>query len=194
METDMAEIIQLPKRQAEQETEICNQVTGQVIRFLQTGEDTNGRLLEMESVYAPFSDEPPVHYHPVQDEYFKVLAGELAVRLAGDIKVYTAGEEIHILPGTPHSMWNPGRVETLVTWKALPAMDTEALLRQMIVLANAGDTNIKGVPQLPVMVYLLKKYNKTFRICKLPIGVIKTLFILLKPLFILLNYKSKFNI
>jgi len=190
----MAEIIQLYKLQAGQDTEICNQVTGQVIRFLQTGEDTNGRLLKMESIYAPFSDEPPVHYHPMQDEYFKVLAGELAVRLAGNIRVYAAGEEIHIKPGTPHSMWNAGSVETLVTWKVVPALDTEQFLRTMTELANAGDTNVKGVPPLPVMVYLLKKYNKTFRISKPPIGVIKTLFVLLKPLFAMRRFKSKFNV
>lgn len=45
---------------------IANPVTGQQIKFVQTAKDTGGKLLEMESVYAPASKEPPPHYHPCQ--------------------------------------------------------------------------------------------------------------------------------
>lgn len=45
---------------------ISNPVTGQQIKFIQTAKDTNCQLLEMESVYAAASKEPPPHYHPYQ--------------------------------------------------------------------------------------------------------------------------------
>ncbi|MFD0792715.1 cupin domain-containing protein [Mucilaginibacter litoreus] len=173
--------------------QITNQVTGQVFRFLQTSADTNGKVLEMETVYAPFSDEPPLHYHPQQNEYFKVLAGELTVRLNNEIKSYKPGAVIHIKPGIRHSMWNAGIIETVVNWKVEPALDTEHFLKVMTALANGGHTNNKGIPPLPQMIYILKKHNKSFRLAKPKTGVIGTLYVLLKPVFALCSYKKKFK-
>jgi len=187
-------MIALSKRQSVGDAEICNQVTGQVIRFLQTSADTNGELLEMESVYSPFSDEPPVHYHPAQRECFTILYGELAVRLNNKIHVYSTGDVIEIERGTRHSMWNPGQAETLVNWKVMPAANTEAFLKAMTALANTGHTNDKGVPALPLMIYLLKKYERIFRIAKPPIGIINAFYLILKPVFILRDYKGRLNI
>nr|WP_068891448.1 cupin domain-containing protein [Pedobacter panaciterrae] len=173
--------------------EITNKITGQVIRFIQTAKDTNGELLEMESLYPLFSKEPPIHFHPHQEEYFTILKGELTVRLGGEIRVYRSGSTIHIKPDVKHSMWNEGLMDCVVNWKVYPAMDTENLLTTLTQLANNGETNNAGVPHLSVLVFLLKKYNQTFRLAKLPIGILNVLSILFKPVFQACNYKSKFN-
>ncbi|WP_214226068.1 cupin domain-containing protein [Pedobacter sp. B4-66] len=173
--------------------EIANRVTGQVIRFIQTAKDTNGELLEMESLYPLFSKEPPVHFHPHQEEYFKVLKGELTVRIGNESRIYRSGATIKIKPGVRHSMWNEGLMDALVNWKVYPAMDTEHFLTTLTQLANTGKTNDTGVPPLPILVFLLKKYNQTFRLAKIPMGVLTVMSILFKPLFKVHNYKNKFN-
>lgn len=172
--------------------QITNKVTGQVVKFLSPDDDAIG-LLEMETIYTPFSTEPPVHYHPYQEEYFQVLEGELTVRLNGEVKIYREGASIHIKKHVRHSMWNSGFKTALVSWKVMPAMDTAHFLRTMTWLSNNGETNARGVPALPDMVFLLRKYRKTFRLDKPPMLVLSILYVLLTPLFFLLHYKRKFN-
>lgn len=172
--------------------QITNNVTGQVVKFLLSDEDPAGQL-EMETLYIPFSAEPPVHYHPYQEEYFQVLEGELTVRLNGEVKIYREGAIIHIKQHVRHSMWNSGFKTALVSWKVMPAMDTENFLRTMTWLSNSGATDTKGVPSLPNMVFLLRKYRKVFRLDKPPQRLLSLLYMLFTPVFFLLHYKRKFN-
>ena len=51
------------------------QPNGERLTFLKTATETNGDLLEMEAIYNPNSPQPPLHYHPYQEEQFRVLSG-----------------------------------------------------------------------------------------------------------------------
>jgi quercetin dioxygenase-like cupin family protein len=79
---------------------ITNSKTGQSYHFLQTAKSTNGSLLEMESVYDAYSKQPPMHYHPYQEEYFKILKGEITVKLGSVPKYLKQGDELYIPPNT----------------------------------------------------------------------------------------------
>lgn len=57
--------------------QITNSKNGHTYRFIQTAASTGGEMLETESVYIPNTPEPIPHYHPRQDEYFKILNGEV---------------------------------------------------------------------------------------------------------------------
>lgn len=164
---------------------ITNKITGQRIRFIRTAEDTGGELLEMETVYSSFSDEPPIHYHPAQEEFFQVLSGELTVRIDADVKIYRTGAVIHIAPGLRHSMWNSGHLEARVNWKVYPAMDTANFLISLTALANMDRTNKKGIPSLPVMVFLLNKYKTSFRLQKPAMWLIRLLYLVFSPAYLL---------
>jgi quercetin dioxygenase-like cupin family protein len=148
-----------------------NPVTGQSIIFLQTRRDTNGTMLEMETSYAPGSPEPPLHYHPAQQEYFQVLAGELTVRVHGVEKVLHTGDSLHISANVPHAMWNAGTTHTIVNWKVLPAMQTEYLLETISGLACDGKTNASGMPSLPQAALLLGHFSREFRLTRPPYAV-----------------------
>jgi quercetin dioxygenase-like cupin family protein len=171
--------------------QITNQATGQVIKFIKNNKGANNDLLEMETVYAAFSDEPPLHYHPVQKEVFKVLAGELTVRMNAEIKVYKEGEEFCIEPGVHHSMWNSGYLDAMVSWIIFPPLETESFLNTLTSLANEGKTNEAGVPALPLMLYLLNRYRNSFRLSKLGKTTLSALCFLLYPLFLLMRYRNK---
>lgn len=173
--------------------QITNRVTGQVIKFLKSANDTAGEYLEMEATYLPFSSEPPLHYHPAQEEFFQVEEGELTVRLNGEIRIYRKGARVHIKPNIRHSIWNSGFKPTIVNWKVVPAMNTEQFLRTMSWLSNQGKTDKKGMPSFPVLLFLLQKYRKTFRL-DTPAGILlQLLYLLLLPTFFIRNYKNRFN-
>src|SRR6476469_1284399 len=117
---------------------ISNKKTGQDIRFLQTSKDTNGTLLEMEAIFNAHSKEPVAHYHPVQEEDFIVLAGQLTVRINEQLKVLHVGDRLHIAPNVVHAMWNNSDEKAIVNWQVRPAIDSEHLFETMAGLAADG--------------------------------------------------------
>jgi len=163
--------------------QLVNVKTGQRIFFKRTASDTAGEILEMEANYPPFSIEPPVHYHPYQNENFTVLSGEMHIRINGIVRAYGTGSSINIKPGIRHSMWNSSQEEAVVNWKVWPAMNTESFFENMTDLVNASKTNRSGLPpKLPVM-RLLSTYHKTIRLDRPPFWIFAILIFLLKPVF-----------
>jgi len=168
---------------------IENKVTGQRIIFVRTAEETNGELLEMEAVYAPLSEEPPLHYHAYQWEHFSVSEGELTIRMNGEIQTYGKGSVVSVPSGERHSMWNAGHIPARVIWRVIPALKTQEFLVTLSELANNGKTNKKGVPSLPRMVSLLLKYKASFRLHRPPIWILYILFFACAPLSIFKRYQ-----
>ena len=173
--------------------QIANSVTGQSIKFLQTARDTGGHLLEMESSYRPHSTEPPPHYHPEQEEDFLVLSGELTVRMNGQLRVLSAGEQLHIPKNTVHSMWNASAQTTTMNWKVVPAIDTEYFLETAAGLAADGMLNKKGMPPFLQTVMLADRYRSIFRMAKPPYLIQRILFALLKPLAYICGYRAVYR-
>jgi len=58
----------------------------------------------MESTFKANSVEPPLNYHPHQEENFSVISGELSVKINGVLKTYAAGDKFHVPKNMPHSM------------------------------------------------------------------------------------------
>ncbi len=172
---------------------ISNPQTGQSIKFLQSAKDTGGRLLEMESTYQSRSQEPPLHYHPLQSEIFTVLQGELTVLLNGEKKLYRAGQQLNIAPGCRHAMWNESEGIVTVNWKVIPAMDTEYLLETGMGLARSGKTKKTGMPAFLQVVMMADSFGKVFRLAKPPYAVQKLLFTVLKPVALLAGYKGRYK-
>lgn len=171
---------------------IKNQITGQTIAF-RNQPSTQDKVLLMESSYPAFSKEPPLHFHPRQREAFKILKGALSVRINGNQRILQEGDEIEILPKQQHAMWNASNAECTVIWEVYPALDTKAFLKKLFELANKGETNLKGVPNMMMAMYLLKKHQDTFRVAKMPISLVYILYYLLYPAIWLKRILAKRN-
>jgi quercetin dioxygenase-like cupin family protein len=169
---------------------ISNPKTGQLIKFIQTSKDTNGSLLEMESVFQPYSAEPAKHYHPLQEEQFIVLEGIITVRLNGKVKKLSKGERLTISPNSVHSMWNETGSRTLVNWKVSHALDTEYFFETAMGIATNQQTNNLGMPKLLQVSLLANKYSHVFRLAKPPFILQQIIFAILKPVALLARYKS----
>lgn len=172
---------------------ISNPKTKQDIKFLQTGKDTNGKLLEMETTYNSHSKEPPAHYHPFQVEDFTVLSGQLSVRIDGQIQVLKQGDSLHIPSNKVHSMWNDTDEKTIVNWKVQPAMYTENLLETGTGLAVDGRTNNNGIPNMLQVALMANKYSDVYRLANPPFWIQKIVFLFLTPFAYMFGYKSTYK-
>lgn len=161
--------------------EVSNPVTGQTLRFVRTGEGTDGELLEMISMLRAGSTEPVPHYHPLQREDFTVLEGTITVRMNGGLRTLRAGDTLQVPANTVHSMWNAGDQAAVVNWQVRPAMDTEVFFETAFGLAMDGKVNAKGMPGLPQTALLADHFRHVYRIARPPYAVQRVLFTLIKP-------------
>lgn len=172
---------------------ISNPVSGQSIHFLQTSKDTAGKLLEMESVFQPNSVEPIPHYHPKQQEDFKIISGAISVRIHGEVKILQSGDTLHIPANTIHSMWNHTTAEALVNWQVRPALETEYLLETGIGLAQDGKVNKHGMPGFLQSILIANRFNNVYRPARPPFVLIKFIYFLLAPTAFLLGYRAVYQ-
>jgi quercetin dioxygenase-like cupin family protein len=173
--------------------EIRDPIRGQRLLFRKTAQDTCGELVEVEAFYQPGSVAPPVHLHPHQEEYFAVLAGSMSVRMHGQEKIYTRGEQFSIPAGTPHAMWNESKEEAHLLWQTRPALRTDEFFEVMWKLAEAGKVNKKGLPGILQLSVILRQYRREFRPVKPPIWVQHALFLPLAFLGKLCGYRPTWN-
>lgn len=172
---------------------IFNPKTKQEIRFIQTSRETQGRLLEMETTYNMRSPEPPPHYHPRQHEDFRVLEGELTVRIDGQVSVLRSGDTLHIPRNKVHSMWNNTDGRTVVNWKIQPALNTEHFLETAMGLAMEGKVNKRGMPGLLQVALMANKFAGVFRLSKPPYAVQRFLFAALAPFALLYGLRPTYT-
>jgi len=85
---------------------IANPVGGR-ITFALRGEQTDGRLLALETVAAP-GEGPPLHTHADEDECLVVLEGEMRFRFGDDVEAAPAGSVVYVPRGAPHTWQNVG--------------------------------------------------------------------------------------
>ena len=172
--------------------QLINPVTGQRLVFRRTTHDTGGELLEVESYLPPGSIEPVEHLHPRQEEHFEVIAGEVRVRLAGQVRTLRAGDTLLIPPGTPHAMWNAGSTEAGFIWQTRPALKTETFFETVWGLASDGKVDDRGRPSLLQTAVLMREYADEFRLTKPPRPIQRLLFGLLAPIARRRGYRGRY--
>ncbi|TKK70946.1 cupin domain-containing protein [Ilyomonas limi] len=172
---------------------IRNVKTGQDICFLQTSKDTNGALLEMEAIFSANSKEPVAHYHPSQHEDFKVLAGQITVRINGELSVLRAGEQLHIAPNTVHAMWNDSDEKAVMNWQIRPALNFEYFFETLSGLAADDKTDANGRPGILQTALTASNFSNVFRIAKPAYAMQKIIFMLLTPFAYMTGYKPMYK-
>lgn len=170
--------------------ELLNPVSGQRLVFLQTTADTGGELVEVESTYQAGGQQPPVHYHPGQEERFEVLAGTVEILLGEGTRTLREGEVLTIPAGTSHSLWSMtgGRVN----WQTRPAGKTEAFFELVWGLARDGQVDRRGRPNLLQSAVLARAYRQEWRLARPPYPVQVALFGLLAPIGRVLGYRATY--
>jgi quercetin dioxygenase-like cupin family protein len=141
-----------------------NPVTGEVLVFHRTSEETNGESVLVETIVRPHGFVAAAHVHPYQTERFEVVEGVLGIRV-GDEEILAAPGDVAVVPpGTPHRFWNAGKTEARFLCEVRPALQFESLIETMFTLAAEGKTNRKGLPNPLRLAVIAKAHFDTVRL------------------------------
>jgi quercetin dioxygenase-like cupin family protein len=141
-----------------------NPVTGEVLVFRSTSEQTNGQSVLFETIVRPNGFVAAAHVHPFQTERFEVLEGLLGLRVGREKFLARAGDVAVVVPGTPHRFWNAGEEEARFFAEVRPALQFESLIETMFALASEGKTNGKGLPNPLRLAVIAKAHFDTVRL------------------------------
>jgi quercetin dioxygenase-like cupin family protein len=141
-----------------------NPVTGEVLVFHRTSEETNGEAVLLETIVRPHGFVAAAHVHPLQSERFEVVQGRLGLRV-GDREILAGpGDVATVAPGTPHRFWNAGEGEARFLCEVRPALQFESLIETMFALAAEGKTNRRGLPNPLRLAVIAKAHFDTVRL------------------------------
>jgi quercetin dioxygenase-like cupin family protein len=141
-----------------------NPVTGEVLVFHRTSEETNGESVLVETIVRANGFVAAAHVHPFQTERFEVLEGVLGLRVGEKELVARPGDVALVSPGTPHRFWNAGEGETRFLCEIRPALEFESLIETMFTLATQGKTNGRGMPNPLRLAVIAKAHFDTVRL------------------------------
>jgi quercetin dioxygenase-like cupin family protein len=166
-----------------------NPVTGEVLVFHRTSEETNGESVLVETIVRPDGFVAAAHVHPYQAERFEVIEGLLGLRVGDQEMLAGAGDVAVVPPGTPHRFWNAGRTEARFLCEVRPALQFESLIETMFTLAAEGKTNRKGMPNPLRLAVIAKAHFDTVRLPFPPEALQRAALALAAPLGQALGYR-----
>jgi len=148
---------------------------GLSVRFLRTGPDTNGEVLEMEVTGRPrgFLSQP--HVHGSQVERLEVVSGAMKVAMDGREHVLTVGQSIDVPAGTTHTQVPLGDGPGVVRIEVRPAGRTQAFLERLAELCRDGKITRMGFPRPLAGAELVLEYADTGHAAKPSLRVQRTI-------------------
>ena len=144
---------------------IKNAATGDSIEFLQTEEETAGRMTNFIMTLAPKSSwaKFPRHFHPFQTETFKVISGELHLTVGKDHMVLKPNnEKVVVDKFVLHSFWNTTDEEVRFIAEIYPPINIEKGLRLTYKLSQEGKINKKYIPHNQFYTLILMEYFDSY--------------------------------
>lgn len=133
------------------------------------------------------------HFHPRFEERFEVLAGEYRVVVNDTDTTLTEGDDIVLPENVPHRHWNPAGRPARVRYEARPGHRGAELFETLYALAQAGETNEKGLPNLLQFAVIQDAYPGYFYRTDLPESVQKVMAKALAPLGRLAGYEATYS-
>lgn len=172
--------------------EIVNPLTGQRMVFLETGEETGGELLRIDSYNPPSPPLEGEHVHPFQESGAEVISGSLRFSVSGEERSVKAGESITIPANTPHLFWNDGEEEAHSVQWFKPALTIDRFFETYFALARDGKLDEKGLPYFWRLAVMVPYFGDDIRLPSPPWTVQKAFFGLLAPIGRMLGYRPEY--
>ena len=167
-----------------------NPVTGEVLVFHQTSEQTGGELVRVETIVQPDGFVAAAHVHPAQTERFEVLDGTVGFCLGRKTFMAGPGDVTFVPFGTPHRFWNAGPGEARFVCEIRPALRFESLIETMFTLAVQGKTNQQGLPGPLQLAVIADAHFDTVRLPFPPAPVQRAALAVGAPLGRMLGYQA----
>jgi quercetin dioxygenase-like cupin family protein len=165
--------------------------TGETFEMVETAQETGGRYTRMKVTLQPGSLKPVMHLHESGDETFEVISGKLSYQLGQQQGIIGPGEKVWLPKGIPHTHYNAENEPLVVYQTIAPALDFEVFIETFCGLLNDGRFKNGQPPFLQIMLWIQTLQSKTF-LAAIPVGVQKTLALLLTPPALLLGYRKTY--
>ena len=108
----------------------------------------DGEALIVELWVEPGGGVPP-HDHPVMEERFEVISGELSLLAGRKWTVAAPGETVTVAAGPPHAYRNSGSGPTHAQVRAAPPQTLQEFLEEAAAMARVGKLTRNGLPKSP---------------------------------------------
>lgn len=127
---------------------IVNPIIKDTVTFLQTAEESGGKVSEAEITLMPKGGNP-LHYHKTYSETFTAIDGDLGLKLGKkDTMILKPGESYTVEPMSLHGFFNPTDQEIKFNVKLTPGhTGFENSLRILYGLAEDGLTDNNTIPK-----------------------------------------------
>jgi quercetin dioxygenase-like cupin family protein len=161
---------------------MINEVTRERALVLLGPGDGHGDRLCVHLTLQPRGAVAAEHLHPHIDERFRVLAGRLRLRLDGDESELGPGDEAAVPAGTWHEWRNDGDTAAQVIVDVVPGQRFAQMSANGYGLANAGNTNERGMPSLLQLSLMAPEFADVVAFRRPPSWLRHVLFALLAPI------------
>lgn len=104
------------------------------------------------------ADGPPIHQHPEQEEYFRVVRGQLQVYRKNEWLTLNRGEELYIPKATAHSYRSRYSEDSIFEYRLTPKRDFSGMMKTFERLINEG--KLKGTSDLKSIIHLALTFQK----------------------------------
>lgn len=150
-----------------------NRATGETYTFLQRAGDTKGELLQLRWSARP-GGQVGEHVHPLQEERFEVIEGELTVSMGRQETTCHVGECVAVPPGARHYFANRGSAPVTAILELRPALRMEQVFETLAGLAREGKAGKDGLPRNPLqLAAFANEFENEIRGTRPPGGVQK---------------------
>jgi quercetin dioxygenase-like cupin family protein len=162
--------------------QIENPRTGQRMQFLETGAETGGDRVRIESWNPPTGEDEPMHVHPRQESRVQVRAGTLRFVINGHVREVGRGESLTIPPGTPHMFGNHSGEEAHSIAEFRPALRIVEFFEYLFALGARGQLDDRGMPSLLELAVSAPAFADEIRVTTPPWAVQRVIFAILAPI------------
>ena len=162
---------------------IVNPISGERVVVCVSGSETGGSLLVFDLYLPPGAHVPARHVHPVQEEQFTVVAGQMRFRvgrLGRRTILAQPGETIRVPAGTAHWFGNPGARVAHARVEVRPALRMEEMFETTEAIGRVGNASAtRHMPRLTDLAHVVLEFQQEVAVPNMPAFLVK---ILLAPL------------
>jgi mannose-6-phosphate isomerase-like protein (cupin superfamily) len=149
-------------------------VFGVEARVTVPAEATGGEYVEMDCTLEP-EGSTAIHYHPEQEESYRVLEGTLEVFRDGRWNAVRAGESLAVPPGVVHGFRNAGGEPVRFLNVHRPALAFQEHLETLDRLVRAGKIRSLKDPRSLIHMCMSAVEHRSDVTVKPPYGVVRAL-------------------